>query len=67
MDKEKKIYTEVYMTLTKLNQEMIDRIPNELKQEIVSKADTSYPYKVDELEPESQAIIASIMEKYLRD
>ena len=28
MDKEKKIYTEVYMTLTKLNKEMIDRIPD---------------------------------------
>ena len=67
MDKEKEIYTEVYMTLTRLSKDLIDKIPEELKQDILSKADTSYPYEVDELLPESQAIIASIIRKYLSD
>ncbi len=67
MDKEKEIYTEVYMTLTRLSKDLIDKIPEELKQDILSKADTSYPYEVDELLPESQAIIASIIKKYLSD
>ena len=67
MDKEKKIYTEVYMTLTRLNKDLIDKIPEELKQAIISKADTSYPYKINELLPESKALIASIMDKYLID
>ena len=65
MDKEKKIYTEVYVTLASLSKDLIDQIPEELKQIIISKADTSYPYKIDELLPESKALIASIIGKYL--
>ena len=67
MDREVKMYTEVYMTLTKLNSDLIDKIPEELKQMIISKADTSYPYEIKELLPESKAIIAAIIEKYLND
>lgn len=67
MDRKKKIYTEVYMTLTRLNSDLIDKIPEEVKTMIISKADTSYPYKINELLPESKAIIASIMEKYIND
>ena len=67
MNRERKIYTEVYMTLTRLNKDLIDKIPEELKQTIISKADTSYPYKIIELLPESKALIASIMEKYLNE
>ena len=55
MNRERKIYTEVYMTLTRLNKDLIDKIPEELKQTIISKADTSYPYKINELLPESKA------------
>ena len=65
MNNEKKIYTEVYMTLSKLNKELIDKIPIELKEEIYSKADTSFPYKIDELLPESKALLAAILEKYI--
>lgn len=64
MDRETKIYTEVYMTLVRLDNHLIDKIPEELKEEIIGKADTSYPYKIDELLPESQALISSIIEKY---
>ena len=67
MDRERKIYTEVYMTLASLDKNLINKIPEELKATIISKADTSYPYKINELLPESKAIIASIMEKYLND
>ncbi len=67
MDKERKIYTEVYMTLAKLDKELIDKIPEELKTAILNKADTSYPYKIEDLQPESKAILASIVEKYLKD
>lgn len=67
MDRERKIYTEVYMTLIRLSKDLIDKIPEELKQTIISKADTSYPYKINELLPESKALIASIMEKYLNE
>ena len=67
MDRERKIYTEVYMTLIRLSKDLIDKIPEELKQTIISKADTSYPYKINELLPESKALIASIMEKYLKE
>ena len=67
MDEERKIYTEVYMILTRLNKDLIDKIPKDLKQTIISKADTSYPYKTDELLPESKAIIATIIEKYLKE
>ena len=49
------------------HQDLIDKIPEELKQSIISKADTSYPYKINELLPESKALIASIMEKYLNE
>ena len=67
MDRERKIYTEVYMTLIRLSKDLIDKIPEELKQTIISKADTSYPYKINELLPESKVLIASIMEKYLNE
>ncbi len=67
MDKERKMYTEVYMTLTRLNKDLIDKIPEELKTMIISKADTSYPYEIKELMPESKAMIASIVEKYIND
>lgn len=67
MDKERKIYTEVYMILARFNKDLIDKIPEELKQIIITKADTSYPYKINELLPESKVIIASIFEKYLND
>ena len=67
MDRERKIYTEVYMTLIRLSKDLIDKIPEELKQTIISKADTSYPYKINELLPESKALIASIMENYLNE
>lgn len=67
MDRERKIYTEVYMTLIRLSKDLIDKIPEELKQTIISKADTSYPYKINELLPESKALIASIMEMYLNE
>lgn len=65
MDKDKKIYTEVYLTLCKLDKDLIDKIPEELKNLIYSKADTSYPYRIDELLPESKAIIEAITDKYL--
>lgn len=67
MDSERKMYTEVYMLLTRLNKELISKIPEELKQDIINKADTSYPYEVNELLPESKALLALIMEKYLND
>lgn len=67
MNREIKIYTEVYMTLIRLNKNLIDKIPEELKKTIINKADTSYPYKINELLPESKAIIASIIEKYLNE
>ena len=67
MDRERKMYTEVYMLLTRLSKELIIKIPEELKQDIINKADTSYPYEVNELLPESKALIASIIEKYLND
>lgn len=67
MDIERKIYTEVYMTLARLNKDLIDKIPEKLKQIIISKADTSYPYKIDELLTESKAIILLIIEKYLKE
>ena len=44
MDKETQIYTEVYMTLSRLNKDLINKIPEELKMTILEKADTSYPY-----------------------
>ncbi len=65
MDNEKQIYTEVYMTLSALDQDSIEKIPEELKAMILDKADTSYPYRIDELLPESKAIISSIIEKYI--
>ena len=64
MNKEKKIYTEVYMTLARLDGNLLENIPKELKDAIVSKADTTYPYIVDELLPESKALLAAIIEKY---
>ena len=67
MDRERKIYTEVYMTLTRLNKDLIDKIPEELKHAIINKADTSYPYIVNELLPESKALIALIMENYINN
>lgn len=67
MNKEKKIYTEVYMTLVGLSSNLINKIPDNVKNMIISKADTSYPYRVDELLPESKAIIAAIIEKYIID
>lgn len=67
MDKDKKIYTEVYMTLTSLNENLIQKIPKDLKQMIINKADTSYPFKINELLPESQAMIALIIEKYINE
>ena len=35
MDRERKIYTEVYMTLIRLSKDLIDKIPEELKQTII--------------------------------
>ena len=65
MDKKTQIYTEVYMTLANLNKNIIDKIPEELKMKILDKADTSYPYNINELLPESQALIAVILKKYI--
>ena len=67
MDEERKIFTEVYMTLTKFNKDLIDKIPEELKTTISSIADTSYPYKIDDLSIGSKEILATIIEKYLVD
>lgn len=53
------------MILSRLNKDLIDKIPDELKETIISKADTSYPYKIEDLMPESKALISSIIEKYL--
>ena len=67
MEYEKKIYTEVYITLSSLEKDLIDKIPEEVKAMIISKADTSYPYKIEELLPKSKAIISSILEKYINN
>lgn len=65
MNRKEKIYTETYMFLVNLKKELIDKIPEELKDKIISNADTNYPYKVDELLPESKELITLILEKYL--
>ena len=64
MNKDEKIYTKVYMTLARLEKNAIDKIPAKLRQVIFEKADTTYPYVIDELLPESKTIIAAIIKKY---
>ena len=46
-------------------EELKNKIPQELKDFIVDNADISYPYRIDELLPESKALFASILEKYI--
>ena len=65
MPDEKQIYTEVYMTLSKYDKESIDKIPEEIKEDIINKADTSFPFKIDKLLPESEMIINSILDNYI--
>ena len=62
---DKQVYTEVYFILNNLSEELKNKIPQELKDFIVDNADISYPYRIDELLPESKALIASILEKYI--
>ena len=65
MDNERRMYTEVYTTLTSMGKDVTDKLPEELKETIYNKADTSYPYVVKDLLPESVAMIAAILSKYL--
>ena len=62
---DKQVYTEVYFILNNLSEELKNKIPQELKDFIADNADISYPYRIDELLPESKALIASILEKYI--
>ena len=62
---DKQVYTEVYFILNNLSEELKNKIPQELKDFIVDNADISYHYRIDELLPESKALIASILEKYI--
>lgn len=67
MEMEKKIYTEVYLSLLKEGKDAIDKIPDELKKIIIEKADTSYPYKIEKILPESKEILESIINTYIKE
>ena len=64
MDNEKQIYTEIYLILSKMGKEFTDKLPEDLKRFIYSKADLIYPFRIDELLPESKALIAAIIDRY---
>ena len=67
MKNEEQVCTEVYTILSELPSKYIDKIPHEIISGISDKADTKYSYKIDELLPQSKAILVEIIRKYLRE
>lgn len=65
---EQKALAEVYVIILKMNKELQDKIPIEIKQNIASYMDKQHWYEISmEMMPETKVLLSVIIEKYLAD
>ena len=62
---EKKIYTEIYTVISRLQKKDLNKIPEEIRDEIYNNADKEYKYAIKDLDNLSKAIIFEIIRKYI--
>ena len=67
MENQKQIYTEVYTVLSKLPTKYLNMIPQDVKKEIFFNANIRYSYAINELLPESKAILIEIIKRYFNE
>ena len=62
-----RMYTDVYTLLVQLPKEYIDKIPIKVKEEIASNMDNRYKYEIEDMLPESKALVVAIIRKYFEN